>query len=171
MTEIMEKIMKSGIIEKSAVELLEQWGYIKPGSASLVDEDKLKDATVATLTNMAKDLSYEIVKERLLKEGRLEVDSLRWPVVVSIYETVQNSLASKLLADSINALIDSFGRYYFRYEDVKESWFKPSNVISKKGGSKYELIRESQNLSNATSIVCIQVATIAQETKLDPVES
>lgn len=117
-----QTILKSGLVDKSMARMLEHWGHLPSGAADLVpeDEDHLKKATKAELDTLVEDISVEVEKARILKESQFDLDRLRWPTKVDLYDEKE-----KLVLSKHPALIDRMNRLYFRMEDIKQEWFVP----------------------------------------------
>lgn len=164
MSTFVDRILGSGLIDKTTVRLMEQWGYLPEGSVEKVREEALKSATRETLIKMADSLDVLLEEEMLsrIKATNLDLRLLRWPDVVSIYRgdrTKENALSNRVLvAENITAMKDRFGRYYFPASDCKEVWFSPGFFVVRKNG-KAEEVMESQMLFLEDSPVCIQVST------------
>jgi hypothetical protein len=176
MSELTKKVLESGLVDKATAELMERWGYLKPGSADAVKEDALKDATKSTLTKLAEDLGEEVEKQYHMRETYMDLERIRWPVNVDIIEWIKFHPEAKnsrrYLSFNLRGVIDRMGRYYFRIQDVKEAWFTPGNTIvsdlppstdgaaSERG--KLETITESQILYVNEQPVCWQVSVKPQ---------
>lgn len=153
MNPLTEKVLKSGLIDKATAELMEKFGMLEEGAASKVEENILKNATKEKLEQITEALAEEVERQQTLRETYLDLNRLRWPVKVSVW----NGL-SKVVDHDIDAVIDREGRYYFRAQDVDEHWFVPGYVIVRKG-KKRETILESQKLFIDETAVCLQVQT------------
>lgn len=156
-----QKVLESGLVDRSMIELLEKWGNLPHGASDLVKEDALKDVTKDHLYQLANELGAEVEKEHVLRETYLDLERIRWPTVVSIF--AGPSIESNLLVDKLAAVMDRMGRYYFRIQDVKDIWFVPGYVLHRKVDSeneKVETITEKQVLYVNEQPVCIQVSTM-----------
>ena len=154
MKPIVEKVLKSGIVDRGMVELLERWGSLPEGSSELLKNETLKDATKEQLQKFAEDLANEVATAHALKETNLDLDRLRWPVEVAVLDQYKSQIAGK-----VTAVIDRMGRYFFRIQDVKKEWFVPGFVIVR--GDSKETILESDALFVGSEAVAIQVTTRA----------
>lgn len=160
---IVKTVLESGLVEKHQIEMMERWGFLDPGAAELVKEDKLQNATREQLTKLAEEIGTEVDKARTLRETQLDIDRLRWPTIVSIKKDASGGFEQ--VAYKITALIDRMGRLYFRSQDVDKSWFVPGYIICREVASgdrlihKNETILESGPLYVDDSVVCIQVTT------------
>lgn len=155
MSELADKFLRSGLIDKHTAALLEKYSIIEPGEAEKVPEgNPLAEATKAQLTKLAEELAFEAEKDQALKETILDLEKLRWPVTVTI---INPQSITGNVAVSVGAVIDRMGRYYFRAQDVKEAWFVPGYVIRTKG--KAETIIEVTPLYIGDALVCYQVST------------
>lgn len=157
MKPIIEKVLESGLVDKGTAQLMELWGYLPEGAADKVNEDKLKNATHDTLHKLANDLAVEVEKEHALRETYLDLERLKWPVLILSISKPAGHDASEKLAGPITAIIDRMGRYYFRIQDVKEEWFVPGFHLVRETGE--EKVLQSQVLYVGDQGVCIQVAT------------
>jgi hypothetical protein len=167
MKPIVEQVLASGLVDRSVAELMENWGYLEPGSADKTNENKLKNATVETLTKLASDLAVEVEKEHAIRETYLDLERIRWPAMISgIYEPAMGQ--PKTIVGALSAVMDRMGRYYFRAQDVNEKWFVPGYILerytaNKTDGIRSELVRETIFQATVLFIgdqgVCIQVTT------------
>lgn len=83
MKPIVEKILKSGLVSKHTAALMERWGTLDPGSADMVGEEDLREASEETLTKFAEDIEELIESDRQeMLETRLSID-VSEPVLVS----------------------------------------------------------------------------------------
>lgn len=154
---VQKKILSSGLIDRSMAELMEKWGNLPSGSASLVPkDDAFKNATREFLYKFSEDLAGEVEKEHVLRETYLDLKMIRWPAVVTV-----NSTTEAIVALNLAAVVDRMGRYYFRIQDVDKEWFVPGFTISTMSNMKKfaETILESQILYDGSVPVCIQVST------------
>jgi hypothetical protein len=154
MKPIVEKVLKSGIVDRGMVELLERWGNLPEGSVELLNNETLKNATREQLQKFAEDLANEVSKAHDMRETNLDLDRLRWPVEVSVLDQYKSCIA-----DKVTAVIDRMGRYFFRVQDVKKEWFTPGFTIVR--GNSKETILESDTLFIGSDAVAIQVTTRA----------
>ncbi|SRR5258708_1641678 len=163
MKPIVEKVLSSGLVDKSTAILLEQWGYLPNGASDKVNEDALVNKTRETMEKLAEDLANEIEKEHHIRESALDLERLRWPVTASILRYPSGT--REQIAYKIPGLIDRMGRYYFRIQDVEESWFVPGYFIAtySEPNSKYseEVIAEKQVLYIDEIPVCVQVSVLS----------
>lgn len=149
MKPLVEKILRSGLIDKATTELMEKYGMLEEGSSEQVNEDALKNATRERLEEITESLAEEVEREQALKETYLDLERLRWPVRVKIGDRL----------DILNALIDRQGRYYFRYQDAKLEWFTPGSPLYKGDAWRSETVLEAQLLYIEENPVAIQVTT------------
>lgn len=152
----MEKVLRSGIVDKGMVELLEKWGNLPEGASELLKSETLKDATREHLQKFAEELADEVATAHALKETNLDLDRLRWPVRVDILSEKNEPLSLK-----VSAVIDRMGRYFFRFQDVKEEWFAPGYLLVKDvAGERVEqVILQSDVLFVGDTAVAYQVTT------------
>jgi hypothetical protein len=154
---IIDKVLESGLVDKATAELMEHFGYIAPGSAEKVNEDKLKDSTKEHLTKLANELAVEVEKENALRETYLDLERIRWPVTINIIAKGSTTLEN---GAELQGVMDRMGRYYFRIQDVDPSWFAPGFIIrrSTPKGPVMETIWQSQTLYIGEVGVCVQVS-------------
>jgi hypothetical protein len=126
MKPLIEKVLKSGLIDKHMAQMLEKWGNLPDGASDLVNDDALKDATREQLTKLGEELGDEVDKLRTLKETQFDIDRMRWPTEVSIKNNGGHQIVYK-----IPAVIDRMGRLYFRHQDVKADWLTPGFIIAR----------------------------------------
>lgn len=161
MKPIVEKVLASGLIDRSMVEYLEKLQMLPEGSADLVREDAFKNATRAHMIGLAEELAAEVEKEHRIRETSLDLASIRWPVVVDIYRPIPDGLDG--VAHDVGGVIDRMGRLYFRVEDAAESWFVPGYIIrrlSKKDAAGVRsIILEKQLLYVGDEPICWQIST------------
>lgn len=157
---IQKTILKSGLIDKHMAQILERWGNLPPGSADLVNDDALKNATREQLTKLAEEIG-EIVEDTKLKETALDLNALRWPVLIGrIFSSKGNS--TTIIKTGITAVVDRMGRLYFRAQDVKEEWFVPGYYIEREvhGDQVRDQIREVSPLFVGDQVVAYQVSLL-----------
>lgn len=158
MKPIVEKVLKSGIVDRGMVELLERWGNLPEGSSELLKNETLKDATKEQLQKFAEDLANEVATAHILKETNLDLDRLKWPIEVSVLDQYKAQIACK-----VTAVIDRMNRYFFRIQDVKKEWFTPGFTIVRNDPHNNELrketILEADTVFVGPDPVAIQVTT------------
>lgn len=141
MKPLTQKVLESGLIDKHMAQMLEKWGNLPEGSAELVKDDALRNATKEQLTKLGEELGDEVEKLRALKETQLDLDQLRWPTTASIRDG-----NGEYKAIDLSAVIDRMGRLYFRHQDVDAAWFVPGFTIERwsvhKGSTGKELLKE-----------------------------
>lgn len=164
MKPIVEKVLKSGLVDRAMAELMEKFKMIPDGSSELVQEDALKNATREQLIKLADDLATEVEKEHKVRETHLDLERIRWPAIISISKddnTVVNGEKSyTMVVDNVSAVVDRMGRYYFRLDEIQPEWLIPGNLLVRKQGDRkfVDLILEAQMLYIDESPVCWQVA-------------
>lgn len=141
MKPIVETILRSGLVDKHTVEMMEKWGNLPEGAADLVQEDALKHATKAQITNLVEEIAELVESDKAIKETQLDLGSIRWPAFVKRIErpleegTGPHELALRktvsTIARDIPAIIDRMGRLYFRTQDVHEEWLVPGYLIER----------------------------------------
>jgi len=169
MKPLTEKILKSGLVDKHMAQMLQKWGNLPDGAADLIpDNDPFKDATRDQLTKLAEEIGDEVDKARVLKESQLDLDKLRWPTKVDLFDEKE-----KLVISQHPALIDRMNRLYFRMEDIKQEWFVPGyrirrfrNDLDQPGCVKPVdgRVMESTVLYADDQPVCLQVSSQKIET-------
>jgi len=132
MKPFMEKVLKSGLVKRGTVELLEKWGNLPEGATDLVKEEFLKGCTQSHLTEFAERVADEIEAEHTLRETNLDLGALKWPSVVTVISQYKSFPGPKESIYNIPSMIDRMGRLFFRVEDVDESWFIPGYRLSRK---------------------------------------
>lgn len=159
MKTLVEKMLNSGLVDKATAKIMEQWGLLPEGSVDKTKEDALKNATKEELLKLAEDLATEAERAHLIRETSLDLDRIRWPAEVNIIAK------GEYVAQSVQAVVDRMGRYYFRSQDVQPEWFVPGYVVKRKVAEgnaltfTEEYITESQMLFVGEQPVCIQVTT------------
>lgn len=151
MSQLTEKILRSGLVDKHTAALMEKYGLLEAGSVEKVNEDALKGATRQQLVQLAEDLAVEAEREFALKETMLDLNQLRWPVTVAIKSV-------GLVHDAISALIDRMGRYYFRPQDVSLRLLVPGFRLVVFPSMKEETIVEVTELFIGEQVAAIQVS-------------
>lgn len=178
MKPIVEKVLKSGIIDKGMAEILEKWGNLPDGASGLVEGNTLANATRDHLEKIATEFGDAVADLHLVRETQLDLDRLRWPTKVSVvakYEAIpgpENSIYD------IPAVMDRMGRLFFRSQDVKKEWFVPGYRITRKQFKPeeglevlvWEQILESTVLFTGEQPIAIQVTTMPLDIKDDPID-
>lgn len=160
MKPIVEKILASGLIDRATAQYMEQIQLLPDGATDLVREDALKNATQEHLTRLAEDLATEVEKEHKVRETSLDLERIKWPVLVTISKPVSEGLEA--VRSSIPGVMDRMGRYYFRVEEVDEAWFVPGYIVGRQSSKDESVVRgiltESQILYVGDAPVCWQVS-------------
>ena len=161
MSDLTKKILESGLVDETTAKLMERWGYLPEGSSELAvgKAEALERATVekdirATLTKMAEKIGHDVDALRKTRETMLDLTHLRWPVTVML-----KSSQGLMHADSLTALIDRMGRYYFRPQDVEKTWLIPGHLIVNFPSMREETVLEVTDLFVGDSVAAIQVST------------
>jgi hypothetical protein len=158
MSELKEKMLRSGIIDKHTAILLEKYELIQEGESDKVPEgDPLKTATKDQLSSLVDELDNEIDKEARIRETMLDLDKIRWHTKVIVWENTVKVTGDR----PIDCVIDRQGRYYFRIQDVNEKWFVPGRRLIREGFTNHEMILEATPLYVGDQVVCVQVTTQA----------
>jgi hypothetical protein len=163
MSKLVEKVLRSGLVDKHTVALLEKFGSLEPGSTEKVNEGALKNATKQQLTALAEDLALEVEREAVIRETYLDLEKLRYPATgISLYD------AGKGIAtvSGLSAMQDRMGRYFFRYQDVDYNWFCIGMELEKTKAQSGEMHYPAREAIIAQEIlyidetpVCIQITT------------
>jgi hypothetical protein len=161
MNPTIEKVLRSGLIDRSMAELMEKYQLLPDGAAEQVQE-----ATREQMQKVVEEVVEMAEKDAIIKETRFDLERLRWPVTVATRPQTESGTrqsASPPLSPYIDGVIDRMGRYYFRVQDVREEWFIPGFLLFKKAhdASKFgpEEILEVQKLFIDDAPVAVQVTT------------
>ena len=157
MKELTKQILESGLVDEATAALMEKWGTLPEGSTELTKNKDLESATREELMKLGQRLGDALDKERRLKETMLDLNQLRWPTSVNIFD--EN--ASHEVARYVTCVIDRMGRFYFRPQDVKREWFVPGYVFCRTENTKMpaETILEVSELFVGDQVAAIQVST------------
>jgi hypothetical protein len=162
MSEIVKKVLGSGLIDKHTAALMEQFGLLEPGASDLVNEGALKDATKVQMAKLAEEFAVVVEREHKIKETYLDLERIRWPATVYIeLEGMEVPIPRK--SPFIECVMDRHGRYFFRYQDVDGSWFAPGRRLWRKTHDSFvgETIVEATPLYIDDKPVAIQVTAQA----------
>lgn len=129
MKALVEKVLKSGIVDRGMAEMLERWGNLPNGAADLVKNDALIHATKNQLEKIAEVIGDAVEEMNTIRETRLDLDKIQWPTQVSILPAEPNRPGPTKLIKNIPAVMDRMGRLFFRFQDVREDWFIPGFVL------------------------------------------
>ena len=167
MSEIVKKVLRSGLIDKHTAELMEQYGMLDPGAAETVNDDALKNATQVQMKKLAEELAVEVEREHKIRETYLDLDRTKFPVTVKIFSRGGHFVTT-------SGMVDRHGRYYFRFQDADPNWFTPGFLIEKvptsaPGGETHDimLVQPKEMIVEATPLfvdekpVAYQVSTQA----------
>jgi hypothetical protein len=155
--EIVKKVLSSGLIDRGTALMMERMGLLPSGAVDLVQEDKLKGATVEVLTQMAEELGDAVEKEHIIRETALDLERIRWPALL----TIKNGDLDVIVPE-LSCVMDRMGRYYIRVEDAEKAWFVPGFVVERKMDAdriRSEYITESGVLYIGEKPVCYQLTT------------
>lgn len=164
MSDLTKKILESGLVDVATAKLLEKWQALPEGSAELAEgkAERLQVVTQEVLTQFAEDVGEEVEKQRRLRETSLDLATMKWPV---------NAMIANPLGDVtmfVSGLVDRFGRYFFRPQDVMKEWFipgyklcrqAPSSMQGAEIGTLTETIIEVSELYVGDQVIAIQVST------------
>ena len=150
MNSTIEKVLRSGLIDRSMAELMEKYQLLPEGAA-----ERVKEATREQMKKVAEEVVELAEKEALIKETRFDLERLRWPV--SVYTSLPDA-SGRMLSPWVEGVIDRMGRYFFRVQDVKEEWFIPGYILQKAGKPTEEIL-EVTKLYIDEQPVAVQVTT------------
>lgn len=155
MSELSDKLLKSGIIERHTAVLLERLGLLPAG-----DSEKARENAAMTRSQMeklAEDFSLLVDDDSTIKETVLDLDQLRWPTKVYI----QSSVTADNKSQWLDCMIDHRGHYFFRFQDVVPEWFVVGSSLVREGRapSQGDTILEVTTLFVGDKPVAIQVMT------------
>lgn len=164
MSDLTRKILESGLVDEATARLLEKWQAIPDGFADLAKgkEGRLAAVTQEVLQKLAQDVEDEVENQRRLKETVLDLQQLKWPVNAIIIDRKGD------VQTFVSGLMDRFGRYYFRPQDVMKEWFVPGFVLCRQvanqpkvlePGTISETILEVTELFAGDQVIAIQVST------------
>lgn len=160
---VVKKVLRSGLIDKATVELMEMYGMLPSGASNLVNEKNLENATRDKLEKLAEDLAVVVERDYKIRETHLDLERIRWPAIVDIQE-FDGSSPRGFVATEVSASMDQMGRYYFRFKEAKESWFVPGYKIIRKSSKTHtvsEVILEPpQILYKGETPICYQVSVM-----------
>lgn len=75
MKPIVEKILKSGLVDKHTAALMEKWGALEAGSVEMVGKEDLREASEETFKQFVEDIDTLIEADRTeMLETRLAID-------------------------------------------------------------------------------------------------
>ena len=153
MTSIVEKVLKSGMLSRKTVEILEKIGTLPAGSLELVQEGALDGASLEVKRRLAEELLEEADKVES-RESMLDLERIKWPALVTVRLTDGRVL-------SLQSVVDQMGRYYFRAQDVNKDWFVPGRRLERCAGDGsllWDVIWEVQTLYVGDQPAAIQVS-------------
>jgi len=156
MSEIINKVLRSGLIDKHTAELMEKYGLLDPDTAGLVMGDHVTNLTKDQMQKLAEELALVVEREHKIKETYLDLERIRWPARVSVaLDGQEEALPRK--TSFIDCVMDRHGRYFFRYQDVDPSWFIPGRRLFRDGFATHEMVVEATPLFIEDKPVAIQV--------------
>lgn len=161
MSAVVDKVIRSGLVDKAVIEMLEKVGALPEGSSDKVKEDALKGATTDALHKLADEMSVLMERESKIRETFLDLKNLKWPVTFSIKKNVNDVPFVQL-----TGLRDQAGRYFIEFRGPKKEWLTPGYIIeifTFSGGNEapvhtLEEITESQILYEGKIPVCYQIS-------------
>lgn len=155
MNTLSKLMLESGLIDEAMAKMFQRYGIIDETASEATKRSSMESATRDELVRFADRVEEEVEKRRKIRESMLDLNQIRWPVMVSIYD------GDKYLAQ-ITGVIDRLGRYYFRAQDVKRAWFSPGFTffrVEHSGDIGREAILEVTELSIGEEVAAIQVST------------
>lgn len=169
MNTVVEKIIESGLIDKTVIQLLEKSGAVPEGTSDLVKGNML-NASRATLREFADELYDLISKENnkaaQLRETVLDLKSLSWPVDLSLQSKSDETGLFKTRC-FLKAMIDHQGKYYIRVTDADTKELVPGNHLVRYHESNKilrEVITEVREMYLDDKQVCFMVTTVPETT-------
>lgn len=168
MNPLTEKVLRSGLIDKAMVELLEKSGSLPEGSTDKVKEDALKDASIGVLTRLADDMAVLMEREQKIRETYLDLKNLKWPAVIWIGTSSGASRAS----GPFTAMMDGMGRYFIRFQDAKKEDFVIGAPVRRERGQEIvvdgpeEILSECQVLYVDQKPVCYQLSVASERFRI-----
>lgn len=167
MSELTSKILESGLIDEATANLMVKWGVLDDSALDVLAKNKLQSAGREELLKFAESVEAELEKARKLRETTLDLNQLKWPIQVDIFDNNQPSVK---LASSVQVLVDRMGRYYFRPLDmatmpplVPGYWISVANKSDPQHdlytGTTREQILEVTELYIGDQVAAIQVST------------
>lgn len=179
-------MLESGIIDEGFAALLEAWGYLPDGATKYVNNDALKMATRSSLKKLAEKIGDAVEKSRELRETRLDIDQMKWPMQVYLRQLKSSEITrSEISATShtlvtkapyirpapITALVDKLGRFYFQPNTIKEAWFVPGEtIISHQVADERNYITEIGHLVEEAQFLYSGEAKLAFQVSCDQTE-
>lgn len=162
MKPIVEKVLKSGLIDRSMAELMEKYQLLPEGAA-----EQVKEATREQMAKVVAEVVELAEQDSIIKETRFDLERLRWPVSIKEIrgrphdDPTLGPAGNKFIAGKLVGVIDRMGRYFFRIQDVREEWFVPGFTLQREGKSYNEVeeILEVQKLYIDDQPVAVQVTT------------
>jgi hypothetical protein len=169
-SELTKELLESGLVDESMVAMMERWGTLPEGSTQYVNNDALKEATRAQLTQLTEKIAVEVEKRRRIRETNLDLNRLRWPINVYISDTSTKRTGSRdewlrFLNEShskFTAMRDRMGRYFFRPDDLRITRSKvvPGFYIINADTGAEEVVAEVDALYVGEDVAAIQVSVI-----------
>jgi hypothetical protein len=153
-SEIVDKVLRSGLIDKHTAELMEHYGMLPAGASDTVGKlakDQMK--------KLAQELAEMMEREHILRETMLDLEKLRWPAHVMIRPTAGATVPRGLFSHVFDVMLDKMGRYYFRPQDVKKEWLVLGYALDRIGPDRAdsETIIEVTDLFLGDQVAAIQV--------------
>ena len=163
MNPVVEKILESGLIDKTVVAMMEKSGALPEGSSEKVKES-LTNASRAVLRDFTDEL-YELIskehdKAAQLRETLLDLRTLRWPVDLSI-QAVDGEGTYKTVGH-LRAMVDTGGHYYARIQDIGKNDIVPGfHLVRYTEDNKVqrEMVLETREMYLDDKPVCYLITT------------
>lgn len=180
MSGLTKRILESGLVDETTAELMEKWGVLPEGSASIaagkaleLERTTIEKDVREKLMKMAEKIGDEVDAYRKARETMLDLNQLRWPVQVDIRghpseDTQLGPNGTKFIAGAVVGVVDRMGRFYFRPQDVNREWFRPGYVLEQRDVTgmdgrvvecRVETILEVDELFIGEELAAIQVST------------
>jgi hypothetical protein len=170
MSEITDKVLSSGLVDKHTAELMERFGMLPEGSAARTVQESYIQRSREQMKKLAREFAELVDQEHALRETALDLNRLRWMVQVTVRDPrvkIAEGIPSTGFVARVDGIIDRMGRYYFRPGDVQKEWFVPGYIIErdvcqdgKSIVTKHEVIAEMTELFAGEQVAAIQVSTM-----------
>ena len=140
MKPIVKKIIESGLVEKSAIQLMEKWGQIDRGSSELVGAHDLRTAAENSLTEFAEEVEELIEKDREeIRETRLAIQVSEPVLATWLYADGQGGLYE---GASVVMFKDTMGNFLFPI--VEDSRIYPGAVFQTTEGTRWTVLTKER---------------------------
>ena len=164
MSDLIKKVLESGLVDEATARLMEKWQTLPEGSAELAagKAESLAAVTQEVLMKLAEDVGEEVDKQRQLRETVLDLQNLKWPVSAMTVDRRGD------VQTFVSGVMDRHGHFFFRPQDVMKEWFVPGYTLCRQvanspsvlePGTLSETITEVTELFIGDQVVAIQVST------------